>query len=297
MTLLFLILDAIVAITVTLATTIQVLYLESLRTYEMFASSDDLFARAVERFGLREGSKPIEKLKRSVLKIVLARNTKILEISATLPDPRKAHTLALYIAEETVKLNRAINREGDLELTADAAKQAEEARTRRNQAEQEWVKLNLIEPVDDLSQQVESALRLKSHIQETLVTAELDDGKAANTTRLRAQIAALDKEISSRQALLSQRFTRREEMQRARAAAQETLDAAERRLRETRGAEGSRGERLKIVDPGIVPERPSSPNISLNLVAAFFAALIAAVLYLTVGFSFGAAKAVYATRR
>ena len=46
------------------------------------------------------------------------------------------------------------------------------------------------------------------------------------------------------------------------------------RLREARGDAGYRGERLRIIDPGIVPERPSSPNLPLNLVAALLLGLV-----------------------
>src|SRR5947199_7175060 len=64
------------------------IYLESLRSYELFASSDDLFLQAVQRFGLRDNSLPIDRLKKSVLRAEMLRNTKILEIQATLPDPK-----------------------------------------------------------------------------------------------------------------------------------------------------------------------------------------------------------------
>src|SRR6266849_8252806 len=100
------------------------IYLESLRSYELFAASDDLFLKAVQRFGLRGDSAPIDKLKKSVLKADIPRNTRILEIRATLPNPKTAHALALYVAEETVKLNQAVSREGDQELTVEAGKQA-----------------------------------------------------------------------------------------------------------------------------------------------------------------------------
>src|SRR5215472_3649134 len=65
------------------STAVSPVYLESLRTYEMFASSDDLFQRAARKFGLRADSTPIEKLKKRILKVDLIRNTKILEINAT----------------------------------------------------------------------------------------------------------------------------------------------------------------------------------------------------------------------
>ena len=61
------------------------IYLESLKTYEHFAD---------QRQPVSEGGAavrtctdgPIESLKRRVLQVQLVRNTRILEISATLPD-------------------------------------------------------------------------------------------------------------------------------------------------------------------------------------------------------------------
>src|SRR6476469_3508981 len=49
------------------STAVSPIYLESLRTYEAFASSDDLFQQASKKFGLRDDAAPIEKLKRRIL--------------------------------------------------------------------------------------------------------------------------------------------------------------------------------------------------------------------------------------
>src|SRR5579862_6343173 len=40
------------------STAVSPIYLESLRTYELFASSDDLFLQAVKKFDLRRNSAP-----------------------------------------------------------------------------------------------------------------------------------------------------------------------------------------------------------------------------------------------
>jgi uncharacterized protein involved in exopolysaccharide biosynthesis len=74
------------------ATAVSPVYLESLRTYERFAASDTLFAGAVEHFHLSsvEGARSMESLKQQVLKVTKLRDTKILEISATLADPQLA---------------------------------------------------------------------------------------------------------------------------------------------------------------------------------------------------------------
>src|SRR4051812_30910313 len=42
---------------------VSLIYLESLRSYELFASSDSLFLQAIQRFGLRHNSVPIDRLK------------------------------------------------------------------------------------------------------------------------------------------------------------------------------------------------------------------------------------------
>ena len=55
---------------------------------------------------------------------------------------------------------------------------------------------------------------------------------------------------------------------------------------------GYRGERLKIIDPGIVPERPSFPNVPLNIAAAFVLAATCALAYLTLAFGLSGRKQV-----
>src|SRR5579864_5822780 len=89
---------------VRLSTAVSPIYLESLKTYERFATSDSLFAAAAARFHLfdAEGWGSIEALKRRVLKVDKPKDTKVLEIGATLHDPKIAQQLAQYIAEQTV---------------------------------------------------------------------------------------------------------------------------------------------------------------------------------------------------
>ncbi len=97
------------------ATAVSPVYLESLRTYEHFASSDSLFKEAIGRLHIRElyPGVPTEALKTQVLKIEKPRDTKILEISVTLRDPAKAQALAQYLAEKTVALSHSLDRENE----------------------------------------------------------------------------------------------------------------------------------------------------------------------------------------
>ena len=62
------------------------------------------------------------------------------------------------------------------------------------------------------------------------------------------------------------------------------------RLQEARASAGSRAERLRVIDPGIVPERPTSPNIQLNLIVAVLFALVVSLLYLTLEFAWQAPR-------
>jgi uncharacterized protein involved in exopolysaccharide biosynthesis len=266
------------------------IYLESLRTYETFAASDDLFLKAVDRFQLRQGAEPIDKLKRSVLKADMPRNTKILEIHATLPDPSKAHALSLYVAEQTVKLNQEVAREGDRDLAAGAEKQLENVRARLRQADQEWAQASIQEPVDQLSTELDADEELRSALQREAVESEVVQRKD-DAESYRRQLEALTKSIAAKQTLLAARTVRRDRLASEHKAAQEATKIAEARLQTTLADLGTRGERLRIIDPGIVPERPSFPNIPLNVLIAVFAGGALSALYLMAEASYAAERA------
>ncbi len=93
------------------ALAVSPVYLESLKTYENFASSNTLFARSVKETGIREEypNAGVEALKRRVLAVTKPSATRIIEIQATLGDPRRAQRLARFIAEETVALNESMD--------------------------------------------------------------------------------------------------------------------------------------------------------------------------------------------
>jgi uncharacterized protein involved in exopolysaccharide biosynthesis len=281
------------------------IYLESLRTYEQFASGDSLFQRAVEKFGLRSG--PIESEKRRVLKVGLVRNTRILEISTTLPNPGKAQALAQYIAQATIDMNRSLAVDGDQDLVHAMVEQQQELRRRLDGIEAEWTQLLAHEPVEALRSENTNAAELRSALDQQLSDVQLEIADAAEREKsapaaetaevrrqetnakarleqLRGQRQTLDREAAEREKILSVRMAHRDRVEAERKAAQAQLIASENQLREARGGSAFRGERLKLIDPGIVPERPSSPNIPLNLAAAFLAGLVLPILWLTLRF-------------
>jgi capsule polysaccharide export protein KpsE/RkpR len=297
------------------AVAVSPIYLESLRTYEQFADSDSLFRSAVDRFTLRAlvGNRPIESLKKRVLKAGLLRNTRILEISATLPDPRKAQSLAQFVAESTVELNRSLVADGDQDLLRALERQQQEARERLQTTDTAWAELLSHEPMAELQAEAENAGTLRANLEQQVSNVDLEIADAVERVRaagldaaqakteegnararreqLRAQVATLDRQGLEREKLLAVRMAHRDRLDAERKAEQGQLAAAEAQLREARGGAPYRGERLKIIDPGIVPERPSSPNLPLNAAAAFLLGLILPVLWLTIAMAYGEQRA------
>ena len=273
------------------------IYLESLKTYEQFAASDSLFQTAVGRFGLRAlvGARPIESLKRRVLKAGLLRNTRILEISATLPDAHKAQALAQFLAQSTVELNAVTLAEGDRDMQRGMEAQVRELRDRLQGTDAALTDWLAHEPVNALESEAENAVELRASIEQQLSALELELTDAAGEIaarmrarrdELRGQLERLNGQDAEREKLLSVRQAHRDRLEAERKAEETELTAAEAQLREARGAAAYRGERLKIIDPGIVPERPSSPNVPLTAAAALLLGMLLPVLWFSVEWSY-----------
>jgi len=284
------------------AVAVSPIYLESLRTYEQFALGDSLFQRAMEKFGLRSG--PIESQKRRVLRVSLVRNTRILEISATLPEPRKAQELAYFLAQATIDMSRSLTTDGDTDLIQGMLEQQREVRERLDTINAESAATAAREPVQALEAEAENSAALRAALDRQLSNVGLEIADAAERlaradaaeaadirkqqsnakarqAQLRAQLHELDRESAQREKLLEARLTRRERIESDRKAALAQVSAMETQLREARGGARYRGERLRIIDPGIVPERPSSPNLPLNIVAAALLGLALPIVWLT----------------
>jgi len=287
------------------AMAVSPVYLEALKTYEEFALSDSLFLDAINRFHLRKrfGAKPIETMKRSILKVEVVRNTRILEIGTTLPDARAAHELAQFLAESTVALNQAAVLDSNRELTDSLEQQKREAKARLDAAERSWAEIVSNEPIDDLKAAIESGAEEREKVQDLVHDVQLELADNANrllqaslpqvaeirkeqaeaSARLKELLKQLDEiegRTSAGERLLGERSARRNRLDAERKAAQAALIAADERLAQVRGDIGYRGERLKIIDRGVVPERPSSPNLPLNAAAALLLGLFIPTAYL-----------------
>src|SRR6202522_381006 len=282
-----------------IAAAVSTVYLESLKTYELLATNDQLFLRAAGQFHLRDqDDSPIESLKRRVLKVDKLRDTRALQISVTLPDPKTAQTVAPFIAEGAVELSRSGGKEADEAMIEDAGKVAEMAQARLNDAEAAWQKAAGAHSTEALRSEISEDSYLKSRIEEQLLDEQAGlagsatqaprDGDASRTRIeiLKQRIAELARAMEAKSTVLAQETASEQELHAVLTAARASYQAAVQRLADIRASQGSRAEWLSVVDPRIIPQRPSSPNVPLILIGATLLALFGSLLYLTVSFSF-----------
>ena len=118
-----------------------------------------------------------------------------------------------------------------------------------------------------------------------------DGASRGRADTLRKQLVQVDRDLTARQELLARRVADRDRVDAERTASQEAYATVETRLSQVRSDRGYRSERLKIIDPGIVPEQPSSPNIALRLLAALLLGLVVPVVYLTLELSYRTQRA------
>jgi uncharacterized protein involved in exopolysaccharide biosynthesis len=264
------------------STAVSPIYLDSLRTYELFASGDTLFLQAVERFSLRQSGVAIDRLKRSILKVEVLRNTKILDISATLTDPKVAHELSLYLAEQTVKMNENTSQQGDREFAAEAERQYKAAKARMEAAQQAWDATPDQVAAESLRSEVFADEQLRDGLTKELTEIEVTDPDAAGVdaariAAYRRRLTTLNGQIATKRKNLATVTAHLELLESDLASARRANVASESRLQELRSVAGYRGERLRIIDPGIVPEHPSSPDLMLNLVISLIAGVVLSI--------------------
>jgi len=287
-----------------MGTAVSAVYLESLKSYESFASSDTLFARAAEKFHLRDASHPgaIESLKKRVLKIEKPRDTKILEISATLADPKQAQMVAEFVANETVLLSHGESLAADNTFVELAEQQLADTDARLRKDRKAWVELAGKEPVESLQSEIDSSVEVEGQLRKQLVDAQANvaeyqqtSGQFAHEQLQAAQARAallekrlqdLQREIEQKSATLARRTADQGALKSEIKGLEVAYEAGASRLRDLRGSVGSHAEQLRVIDPGIVPQRPSSPNVALNVGAALLLALVCSVVYVSLAFAY-----------
>jgi tyrosine-protein kinase Etk/Wzc len=277
-----------------IATAVSTVYLESLKTYELLATNDQLFVRAAGQFHLRDqDASPIESLKRRVLKVDKLRDTRALQIGVTLPDPKAAQAVAQFIADGAVELSRTGGKEADEATIKDAVQVAENAKARVQEAETAWQTAAGAHSAEALRSEVSDQTYLKSRVEEQLLEEETnlasgtkDSGASrAGIDLLQRRIGELTRAIDAKSTALAQQTAREENLQAVLTAARASYQEAAQRVVNLRINRGARTEWLHVVDPGIIPQRPSSPNVPLMLIGAAALGIFGSLLYLTISFS------------
>jgi uncharacterized protein involved in exopolysaccharide biosynthesis len=134
-----------------------------------------------------------------------------------------------------------------------------------------------------------------------------DDEKALGNAREIVAARARVQDLEEQDKKLATAFAEKAAMLERAKPGQDSLDAEQRlattdlenartKLGELRAASAFRGERLEVLDPGIVPGKPSFPNVPLILLVAFAVSLPASILYLATTFGYGRAVADRAER-
>jgi uncharacterized protein involved in exopolysaccharide biosynthesis len=284
------------------ATAVTPVYLESLKAYEQFASSDTLFAKACVKFALSDtpGGLCTESSKRKVLRVVKLKDTKVMQVSATLPDARRAQQLVEYLATETVALNKSLAKMSDGEVQGDVQTQLAAASEELHSARAEYEKA-VDQGTDELlDQEVRTLSDLKARtnvemLRSRAALAELQSRKdvaetaveQARLNSLTAESETLDRKLATQSAALATARARRERATEAVRIAEAKHDAWARRANDAAVTGGMRTEQLRVVDPGVVPQQPSFPNPPLFTGVAVLISTLLGLAYLSLQYGLG----------
>jgi uncharacterized protein involved in exopolysaccharide biosynthesis len=277
------------------ATAVSPIYLESLKSYEAFASSDSLFAKAVEKFGL-DASASLESLKQKVLRVNKAKDTRVLEISVTLPDPAKAQAVLRFLTQQTVDLDRSIAQASDRNMLEMARLEREKARTELLEARKAAEEATRAGSELIMETEAQALVDLKARtegrrLEAATALASLSDpaeAKAvqAGLTEIGQDLAGIQSQLDKLSAAISQLHARKSRALAELRTAEDTFDSARKRYDEVALTQRFRMEQLRIIDPGIIPQRPSFPNVPLVLLSASLIAFMLSLFWITLQFGF-----------
>ncbi|MGA2185375.1 MAG: hypothetical protein ABSH47_20330 [Bryobacteraceae bacterium] len=278
-------------------------YLDSLRTFERFFTSDTLFQQAARRFHLDAGQGGIMELRKRVLKVAVQRETRVLEVSATLPNPKDALAMVRYITEQSIHASREEAMAADRDTLGNVTEEFDHARARFEKARAEWEMAARQGTPETLQGEVSAAIGLRSEVSRLRVQAEAEaaewrirarDGDAQdrqsstvlmNASGARASEYArrereLAEEVSTKRKLLAELTERHAVASGEFDSARKAYEAALSRVRDFSALNGLRSEHLRVIDPGVEPRQPSSPKVLLNTIAASLLAACFAVAWL-----------------
>jgi uncharacterized protein involved in exopolysaccharide biosynthesis len=261
------------------STALSPAYLESLKTYESFAGSDTLFARALARLHIKAS-------RASALQVSRPGSTTVIEISATLNDPQKAQALAQYIAEQTVELDRSIETKTSDDVIGELSNQSQEALTRLTTASQAREAFAASNPIEALEDELRSGFDFKFRLDRDIAGARADGAPQSRIDAAEKQQQDLAAQLERKGAQLDARKSRRKALEDDEHAARSAYEELRSRLNLTLVSPQMRRVRLHVIDPGVVPQRPGFPNTWLNVVVAGIASVAGTFVWLLLSFSY-----------
>ncbi|MGD0617213.1 MAG: hypothetical protein ABSB67_06090 [Bryobacteraceae bacterium] len=273
-------------------------YLDSLTTFERYFTSDTLFQEAAQRFHLDTGRAGVTAVRKSVLKVSVQHQTRILEVSATLPDPKDAIVLVQYITQRSIEASREEALAGDQDSLRNVTEDMDRARSRLEAARSAWEQVAHDDTPETLRSEVSAAISLHTetlrlHEEAVAETAQwraraqdgdaedresgtiLSNAAAARATEYAKREKELAGEIDTKRKLVAQKTMQHAIASAELDSAQKAYDAAFTRVRDYTALTGMHSERMHVIDPGVEPRQPSSPKVLLNTIAA---ALLAALI-------------------
>ena len=278
-------------------------YLDSLRTFERYFTSDTLFQQAAQRFHLDGGKAGISALRNSVLKVSVEHETRVLEVSATLPDPKDALALVQYITQQSIAASRDEAQAADQDTVKNVTADYDHARERFEKARTEWEEAARQGTPETLQGDVTAGINLLSEVSRLRVQAEAESAEwqtraregdaqdrqsstvlanaaSARATQYSKREHELADEIATKRKLLADLIERHAVASGEFDAARKAYEAALSRMREFSALNGLRSEHMRVIDPGVEPRQPSSPKVLLNTIAASFLAACFALAWL-----------------
>ncbi|HZU24844.1 MAG TPA: hypothetical protein VFA04_04940 [Bryobacteraceae bacterium] len=270
-------------------------YLDSLRTFEHFFTSDALFQDAAQRFHLDTRNQDIDRVRARVLKVKQQHETRILEVSVTLGDPETAWKLAQFITQRSIAESREHAISVDRDSMSNLSAEVDKARAEMERAEADWREATQNDTPESIQAALDSEVSLESDIRTHQNEAAADreewqvraregqvtdrayaqvQARAAEARRddYAKQRAQLDAEITADRRRLAEKTARLALASARLDMTRKAFESAQTRLRDFDAIAGMRSERMRMIDPGVIPRRPSFPNVPLNTLAGIILA-------------------------
>jgi uncharacterized protein involved in exopolysaccharide biosynthesis len=298
--------------------TTNFVYYELLRSYETLINNDYLVDKTIQRFGLQKAPYELSVdrfRRRSVLRVELSKNTRLLEVTVEFPNAILAAEICNYFASQAVAFNEELNSRDAEKARLFLKEQLDRAGGSMEAARGKLLEFSQKFALEGLQESVRSLLAEQSENETELAALHLElarnaakiqnlsasSGKSSDPdSAVHYRIVEMQSEIAgikaSAEALRKVLETRKHTLARLEkekafkeSTQQQLLDEYDlardsyatlsKKYQDASINVGARSTDLKMISPAVVPERPFKPRIWLNtILAAGFGLLLSAGL-------------------